>query len=61
MVNFATIEIDDGLTVVELRAGEQPEEAAIREGGVLVDPGPYESYEDACDALSKLEGEDEAD
>ncbi len=59
MVDFAIIELEDGLTVVELRAAESPEEAAARERGVLVDPGPYPTYEDACDALAELEGDDE--
>ena len=59
MVNFAIIEIDDGLTVIELRADEQPEVTATREGGVLVDPGPYALYEEACDAISNLEAENE--
>jgi hypothetical protein len=59
MVDFAIIEVEDGLTVVELRRGQAPEDAALNQGGTLVDPGPYPSYEDACDALNQLQAEDE--
>jgi hypothetical protein len=59
MVDFAIIEVEDGLTVVELRPGQAPEDAALDHSGTLVDPGPYPSYEDACDALNQLQYEDE--
>ena len=61
MVNYALIEVDDGYTVVQFANGESAEEAAIREGGVLVDPGPYMSYEEAYEALDRLEVFDEED
>jgi hypothetical protein len=61
MTQFAIIEVDDGLTIVELTPGQKPEDVALREGGTLVDPGPYSSYEDACDALAELEGDEEDD
>ena len=59
MADFAIIELEDGLTVVELQRGESPEVAAASQGGTVVDPGPYPSYEDACDALIDLQYEDE--
>jgi hypothetical protein len=59
MIEFAIIEIEDGLTIVELEPGQDPEDVAAREGGTLVDPGPYPTYEDALDALADLEAEDE--
>jgi hypothetical protein len=59
MVDFAIIELEDGLTVVPLQPGQSAEEAAVLNGGTLVDPGPYPSYEDACDALIDLQYEDE--
>ena len=59
MITFAIIELDDGLTIVELQPQQSPEEAAAREGGVLVDPGPYSTYEDANDALTDLEAQEE--
>jgi hypothetical protein len=61
MVDFAIIELADGLTVVELQRGQSPEDAATSQGGTLVDPGPYSSYDDACDALIDLQYEDEED
>jgi len=59
MVDFAIIELEDGLTVVELQPGQSAEDAAASRGGILIDPGPYSSYEEACDALSDLEYADE--
>lgn len=61
MISFAIVEVADGLTVVEVQPGEQPEDAAIRHGGVLVDPGPYATLEEANDALANLQGDDEED
>lgn len=59
MNQFAIIEVDDGLTVVEVHDFEQPEEAATREGGILVDPGPFETYEQACDAMLLIDWDEE--
>lgn len=59
MVSYAIIEIADGLTIVEVQPGQRPEVAAESRGGVLVDPGPYATLEEANDALASLEGEDE--
>jgi hypothetical protein len=56
---FTIIELDDGLSIAEVMPGETPEDAAAKEGGTLVDPGPYPSYEDALDALADLEEQDE--
>jgi hypothetical protein len=59
MTEFAVIEVEDGLTVVELPPGENPEVTAANHGGTLVDPGPFATYEDACDAMIELKYEDE--
>jgi hypothetical protein len=59
MASFAIIELDDGFEVVEVLLGQSPSDAAAAEGGVLVDPGPYLSYEEASDALDQLEISDE--
>ena len=59
MANFAIIEVEDGLMVVAVEPDKSPEDAAIENQGVLVDPGPYATYDEACDALSNLELEDE--
>ena len=61
MVQFAIIELADGLMVVELQPGQSPEDAAASQGGVLVDPGPYPSYEEANDAMIELQAEDGED
>lgn len=37
------------------------EETAHRQGGVVIDPGPFESYEAACNALEALQIELEED
>jgi hypothetical protein len=61
MMRYEVVETDDGLSVVAIEPGVTPEEAAAGHGGILVDPGPYEGYEEACDALTALkrdEGED---
>ena len=59
MVYYALVETDDGYTVVQFKEGESAEEAASRENGVVVDPGPYLNYEEAYDALEQLEVFDE--
>jgi hypothetical protein len=59
MVEFAIIELDDGLTIVELEPGQDPEDAALKKGGTLVSPGPYPTYEEALDALADFEEEAE--
>jgi hypothetical protein len=59
VIRFSIIEIEDGLTIVELQPGQTPEDAAVVHGGVLIDGGPYATYEDATDALRNLEAEDD--
>jgi hypothetical protein len=60
MVHYAIIETDDGLAVTQFGLGESPEQAAEREGAILVDPGPYKDYDDACEAIVAIqEQEDE--
>ena len=57
MVSYAIIEVADGLTIVEVQPGQRPEDVAAEQDGVLVDPGPYATMEEANDALANLEGE----
>lgn len=59
MISFAVVEVADGLTVATVQPEQSPEDAAAAIRGVLVDPGPYATYEDACDALNELNGDDE--
>ncbi|NUQ61663.1 MAG: hypothetical protein HUU20_04190 [Pirellulales bacterium] len=54
---FAIIEVDEGLTVTELSPNEPPETKAVTQGGVVVDPGPYYSFQDAYDAMLAMEDE----
>lgn len=59
MPTFAIIEIDDGLTVVEVAEQETAEDAALMRGGIVIDPGPYTSYQDAYDAMMLLPDADD--
>lgn len=59
MVTFAIMELEDGLTVLEIEAGQSAEDAAAKQGGMLVDPGPFATYDEACDAMLELESDDE--
>jgi len=60
MTSFIIIELEDGLTAVEVPIGRRPEDVAVEQGGVLVDEGPFATIEEADDALDNLEqAEDE--
>lgn len=59
MRSFAIIEVEDGMTVVPIEPGRTAEDAAAEQGGVLIDPGPFDSYEAAYDALEELQGDDD--
>ena len=59
MVSFAIIEVEDGLTIVEVQPNEKPADVAVKHGGLLVDPRPYPSYEEANEALIALQAEEE--
>jgi hypothetical protein len=61
MLQYAIIETDAGLTVTELQPGTTVEEIAEREGGVIVDPGPYSSLDDAYDAALTLKDDEDED
>jgi len=59
MVLYEIVETDAGWMVAELEPGKLPEDAALRHGGVVVDPGPYKTYEEAYDAVLALEAEED--
>ena len=61
MISFAIVELEDGLTVATVQPGQSAEDAAAESHGILVDPGPYATYEEACEALSELESADEVE
>ena len=52
---YAIAEVDDGFTVIEVVDGQSAEDAALHATGQLVDPGPYDSYQDAFDALDQID------
>jgi hypothetical protein len=52
---FTIIENEDGLTVAEMRPGATPEETATRHRGVLVDAGPFHSFDEAYDAAVAIQ------
>ncbi len=54
MLQYELIETNEGLTVIEIPSGSSAEEAARQQGGLVVDPGPFTSYEDAYEALMTL-------
>jgi hypothetical protein len=61
MPNFSIIEVDDGLAAIEVEQGQRPEDAAVLHRGVLIDPGPYATLEEANDAIINLQAEEDED
>ncbi|MCU0959142.1 MAG: hypothetical protein MUF48_03475 [Pirellulaceae bacterium] len=61
MQSFIVVETEDGLTVAEVDAHTSPETEAERFGGLLADPTPYATFEDAYDALLLIEAESRQD
>lgn len=59
MLRYAIIEKDEGLIVVEVPADGNPEDAAASQGALLVDPGPFDSYQDAYDAMMLIPDQEE--
>lgn len=59
MPNYCVIEVENGLTPVEIESGQKPEDAAVVHGGVLVDPGPYATPVEANDAITSLQLEED--
>ncbi|MBN1909596.1 MAG: hypothetical protein JW818_07655 [Pirellulales bacterium] len=54
MIHYAIIETDEGLTVAEIPESSNPEETAASHGALLIDPGPFDSYEAAYDAMMSI-------
>jgi len=61
MQSYVVVETDDGLTVVEVDESTSAELEAERYGGVIADPTPYATYEDAFDALLMVDAEMKSD
>jgi hypothetical protein len=51
---FAIIEVEEGLTVAEVPPHSTAEETAALRGARVVDPGPYETYEDVYDSMMAI-------
>ena len=56
-MQYCIIETEDGWTIAELPINRTAEEVAAEFGAAVIDPGPYDSYEEASDALVSLQGE----
>jgi hypothetical protein len=54
MNSYIVIETESGLTVAEVPADKTAEQVATASAGVIVDPGPYKSFDDAHDAMQML-------
>ena len=54
---FCIIETEAGWTVAQHPESVTAEQAAEQQGGLLLDPGPYATYEDADEALTALQQE----
>ena len=56
---FAIIETENGMTIVEYQPTDDVAAVAEANGGVLVDPGPYKTFDEAYDELLNLEPDNE--
>jgi len=59
MRRYIVIETEAGLMVADQSPGVPAEQVAARYGGLVVDPGPYTTYQDAYDALLAIQRETE--
>lgn len=53
-MDFIIIENDQGLVVIQVPVGKRAEHLAVENGGVIVDPGPYKTFDDAYDAMQLI-------
>jgi hypothetical protein len=54
---YCILETEEGLTITEVPAYLTAAEVAAESGAAVIDPGPYDSYEEANDALVSLQDE----
>jgi hypothetical protein len=59
MLPYQIIETDEGLAAVETPTDATPEEVAVTHGGILIDPGPYKTFDEAYDAILALQEEED--
>ena len=55
---FVIIENEDGLTIEQQPPGWTAEDVAANLSGVVVDDGPYETFDEASDALLAIQQDD---
>jgi predicted regulator of Ras-like GTPase activity (Roadblock/LC7/MglB family) len=62
MKEFIIVETDDGLTIATQEIGQDAAATAAAMGALLVESGPYRSYEEAYDAMQQIpvDAEEEA-
>lgn len=60
MAFYLIVETAEGLTVAQSENGDSANETATRLGAVVIDAGPFSTYEDAYDAMLALADEDDA-
>jgi len=58
MPRYTIIEVDNELTVAEMKPEATAEEAADRRGGRVVDPGPFETFDQAYQAVVALRSDE---
>jgi hypothetical protein len=54
---YCIVETDDGWTIAEMSSERTAAQTAGAIGATVIDPGPYDSYEEADDALVSMQGE----
>ena len=59
MTQFILMELDDGITILNIPDGDDPIVAAEAQGGQLVAPEPFPTYDAALDALLELQGDED--
>ncbi len=61
MTYYQIVETESGYMIVPHDPKMRPADIASRHRGVVVDPGPYKTYEEAYDAILALDDEEEED
>jgi len=58
MNHFIVIENEQGLRVAAVEDGKTAEQVALELGGVLIDSGPYRTFDQAYDAMMQVPDSD---
>lgn len=56
-MQYCILETEDGWAITEVPENLSAAEVAAESGAAVIDPGPYDNYEEANDALVSLQGE----